>query len=236
MTAGARPRKRAFRFAAPAFQAAARILHDDYHLKAGYPRGMKVNRQVQSEHRAAMVEQAGALFRARGIAAVGVAEITGAAGLTHGAVYGHFAGKAALVAEACRSALEQSATRWRRRAAATAASGDDPLAALIDSYLTETHRDRPQTGCALAALGPEVARDLALRGAMGEGAEALLAALRDIIAERLPDADAETTALGVLAALNGGLMLARALADRPERSHAALDAARLAARRVAGIS
>jgi TetR/AcrR family transcriptional repressor of nem operon len=200
---------------------------------------MRVTRDLQAGHRAAMLEQAGRLFRAHGIGGVAVAEITRAAGLTHGAFYGHFASKTALVAEACRDSLAQAAARWRRRAARAATEGRDPVGELIDAYLTEAHRDAPETGCMLACLGAETVREPALRRALGEGTALLADAMAAALAlgrPAIPPPRRDAVALAVLAAMNGGLQLARALADLPERSDAALQAAREAARHAAAAA
>jgi TetR/AcrR family transcriptional repressor of nem operon len=193
---------------------------------------MKVSRRVQADHRAALLDQAGRLFRRDGIGGVGVADIARAAGLTHGAFYGHFDSKAALAAEVAAESLRAASGRWRHRAHRAAAEGRDPLAALVDGYLSEAHRDSPESGCALASLGPEAAREGRLRAAIGEGVAALAAALEDVLAAsrpRVPPQRRPYVALAVLAAMNGGLILARTLADRPDLSRAALDAAREAA-------
>ena len=197
---------------------------------------MRVTREIQAEHRAKMLRQASRLFRARGLAGVAVADITRAAGLTHGAFYGHFESKAAIAAEACRDSLNRAAQRWRDLAARATATGADPLDALIDTYLTESHRDHPGGGCALAALGAETVREPGVHGGLADGTEALLQVLDAVLATTRPALSPEAradTALGVLAAMNGGLQLARALARYPDRSTAALQAARRAARRAA---
>jgi TetR/AcrR family transcriptional repressor of nem operon len=197
---------------------------------------MRVSRRTSAAHRTAIVDQASRLFRDRGIDAVGVAEITQAAGLTHGAFYGHFPSKTALAAEACRTSLVTGAGHWRARAARARAEGRDPLAAIIDGYLTERHRDHPDQGCALATLGPEIARaEPPLRAALDEGVAALTEVLEEEIGARRPELDtgARTRrALAVVAALAGGLIIARACAD-PERSHAALEATAVMALRAA---
>jgi TetR/AcrR family transcriptional repressor of nem operon len=197
---------------------------------------MKVDRQTMAAHRAAILEQAGRLFRRRGIDGVAVADITGAAGLTHGAFYGHFPSKTALAAESCRHSLERSANRWRQRAAQARAAGEDPLATLIDSYLTPERRDSRETSCMLASLGPEVSRDPELCPAMTAGVRALTDVLQELIAERRPEAGSKVhlqTALAVLATISGGLNLARALSADPERSAAALESAASLARQAA---
>jgi TetR/AcrR family transcriptional repressor of nem operon len=197
---------------------------------------MRVDRKTMAAHRAAILRQAGRLFRQHGIDGVAVADITGAAGLTHGAFYGHFPSKTALAAESCRHSLESSARIWRERAEAARSSGADPLVALIDSYLTPRHRDSREASCMLASVGPEASRDPDLRADLAIGVTALSLVLQELIAERHPDAEPQhhlEVALAVLAALSGGLTLARALSADPERSAAALRSAAVLAKRAA---
>src|SRR5687768_14918347 len=78
-------------------------------------RAVKVTKEQAAAHRAAIVAAAGRLFRERGFDGVGVAEITRAAGLTHGGFYGHFASKDALAAEACGQAFAESLARLEAR-------------------------------------------------------------------------------------------------------------------------
>jgi TetR/AcrR family transcriptional repressor of nem operon len=186
---------------------------------------MKVDQRTMAAHRAAILDQAGRLFREHGIDGVALADITSAAGLTHGAFYGHFSSKAALAAEACRCSLERSAEQWRARAADARRQGRDPFAAIVDAYLRPLARDSRQRSCAISSLGPEASRDPAVGPSMGVGVEALLLVLEELIAERRPKIDAPQAALAALAAMNGGLTLARLLAASPKRSTAALKAA-----------
>jgi TetR/AcrR family transcriptional repressor of nem operon len=199
---------------------------------------MRVTRQTQRAHRAAILEQAGRMFRRDGLSGVNVAEITAAAGLTHGAFYGHFPSKDALAAESCRESLVAAAQKWRDRADRARARGDDPLTTLIGQYLTERHRDAPEEGCALPSLGGELVRNKPeLRAALDAGVTALAEVLEDEIALATPGrdrADCARAALAMLAAMCGGLLLARALANDPDRSQAALRSAAELARRAAG--
>lgn len=192
---------------------------------------MRVSETTFAAHGAALLEAATRLFRKRGLESVTVAEVARAAGLTHGAFYGHYGSKAALAEAACRQSLTRGAARWRARAASRP---DDPLGAIIDAYLTERHRDTPESGCALASIGPEAARDRGeLSVALDEGTRDLLAALDEAIARmrpNLPGPARADAAASVLAILVGGLVVARALRPDPVRSRAALSAARAAAR------
>lgn len=198
---------------------------------------VKVDRPTRDAHGAALLAAARRLFGARGIAPVRIADVSAEAGLTHGAFYGHFPSKAALAEAACRDGLARGAAAWRRRAARARADGRDPLAAIIDGYLTEHHRDDPGDGCVLAALGPEVARaEPASRAALADGAALLLDVLAEEIAASHPRAAPDRVAAAAeatLAAMLGGLQLARAHATDRTRSRAALSAAAALARRAA---
>jgi TetR/AcrR family transcriptional regulator, transcriptional repressor for nem operon len=197
---------------------------------------MRVDRKTQAAHRAAILHQASELFRRGGIERVGVADITRAAGLTHGAFYGHFPSKAALAAEACQHSMNGMAELWRNHAAEAQARGQDPLGALIDAYLSPATRDTPEQGCALSALGAETSRDPDLRAAMASGVDTLAQVLVEVLTSRHPHRHAATNtqaALAVMSAMSGGLILARTLAADPERSNAALAAAAALARRAA---
>src|SRR5208282_3640093 len=93
---------------------------------------MKVSRDQVAAHRARILAAAGRLFRLRGFDDVTVAEVMKNAGLTHGAFYGHFPSKEALIAEAVGRALSP---------AAEGANARTPVAAFADGYLTTRHRD-----------------------------------------------------------------------------------------------
>src|SRR5215207_9840717 len=96
-----------------------------------------------------IVAAASRLFRAHGIAAVGLAKIMAEADLTVGTFYTHFDSKEALVREALLHAPNELLEQALRR-------GDLELA--VRSYLSPEHRDAPGAGCPVAALASEVAR------------------------------------------------------------------------------
>ena len=60
----------------------------------------RVSRAEAESHREQITEASSRLFRERGIKGVSVADLMGAAGLTHGGFYGHFESKDALAAVA----------------------------------------------------------------------------------------------------------------------------------------
>jgi TetR/AcrR family transcriptional repressor of nem operon len=186
----------------------------------------RVSRELAHQHRRAITQASAGLFREHGLRGVSVAELTAAAGLTHGGFYGHFASKAALAGEACRLAFAQSAQRWARRVAA-APTAQAARAALIVAYLAASARKNPARSCPAAALAGDVAReapDAPVRAAFADGMESLITILTEIT-ESTPDGDRRQAALSDFCILAGALVLARATAGRP-LSDALLAAAR----------
>src|SRR5450755_3770239 len=95
----------------------------------------RVSRAEAESHREQITDASARLFKERGLKGVSVADLMGAAGLTHGGFYGHFESKDALAGIAVAHAFEQSAERWHKRIAGKL---DDPArrAALVDKFLT----------------------------------------------------------------------------------------------------
>jgi TetR/AcrR family transcriptional repressor of nem operon len=172
---------------------------------------MRRSREEAAETRRRIVATASGLFRRRGAGGIGVAELMAEAGLTHGGFYKHFASKDALVAEACQLALAQSTGELGRTLAQAPAGGR--LRALADAYLTRWHRDHPEHGCAIAALGAEAARgEPPARQALTHGLEQLIA----LAEAELPQGRGERPrerALTIVAALLGALIAARLVSD-----------------------
>ncbi len=131
---------------------------------------MKVSKAQVQENRARIVATAGELFRERGYDGVGVAELMAAAGLTHGGFYKHFKSKADLMAEAAAEGLAQS----------TANTADVDLSAFVNQYLSRQHRDAPGSGCTMAALCGDAARQPeAIKVVFAAGIERQLAVLAE---------------------------------------------------------
>jgi TetR/AcrR family transcriptional repressor of nem operon len=168
---------------------------------------MRNSREVAAENRERIVAVAAKLFRERGLAAVGVAELMEAAGMTHGGFYKHFSSKDALIAEACAYSFGQPGGNLR--AAAESAKPGEELRAIVDSYLSRRHRDNPGKGCAVAALGGEVAiRESPAREAIAAGRERLVS----LVAHYMKGTDAKERANAFVATMVGALIGAR-LAD-----------------------
>jgi TetR/AcrR family transcriptional regulator, transcriptional repressor for nem operon len=155
-----------------------------------------------------ILREAARLFRERGFDGAGVAEIMKAAGLTHGAFYAHFPSKDALEAEAVECAFAQS----DERTYALTANASDPKRTFLDSYLGAAHRDHPGSGCVIAALGPEIARDSAARSPFTQRVKHMIEGMAGRFQWKRKDA-ARRNAIHLLSAAVGALTLARAVDD-----------------------
>jgi TetR/AcrR family transcriptional repressor of nem operon len=185
---------------------------------------MKVSREQMAASRERLLDIAARLFRERGFEGVSVAEVMQQAGLTHGGFYGHFASKEALAAEAATHALAQTSSRWK---ATLEDSGADGLTRIVDAYLSQRHRDHPGAGCAIAALGPELARQAdPVRNAFASELENLIAVLAGFLPGADP-AERRKRAQALMAQLVGAIVLARAL-GRSVQSAEILEAVRAA--------
>ena len=173
-----------------------------------------------AERHEKILEEAAKLFRERGFEGAGVAEIMKAVGLTHGAFYAHFPSKEALEAEAVERAFAQS----DHRVYALTAEASDKKQVFLDNYLSAAHRDDPGSGCAIAALGPEIARDSAARKPFTQRVKHMIDGMTDRFRWKCKGA-ARRNALHLLSAAVGALVLARAV-DDPRLSDEILESVR----------
>ena len=186
----------------------------------------RVSRTEAESHRQQITDASARLFRERGVKGVSVADLMGAAGLTHGGFYGHFESKDALAGVAVARAFEQSAEKWRKR---VAAGSDDETrrAGLVDGFLAPTNIRNVGLGCPTVSLATDVSREPAgapIRTAYLDGLDALVQILSGVE----PGADAAArreAALADHATMVGALLLARATEGTP-LSHEFLAAAR----------
>ena len=167
---------------------------------------MKITKAQSQANRAHGVETASALFRERGFDGVGVADLMAAAGFTHGGFYKHFGSKADLMAESAACGMAQTAAL---------SAGVDPTE-FVRQYLAREHRDGRATGCTMAALGGDAARQPnVVRATFADGIETLLAAMSP---EGTPSVGAQARqtrarTLDILAHAVGAIVLSRACPD-----------------------
>ncbi|MGH7823121.1 MAG: TetR/AcrR family transcriptional regulator [Candidatus Binatia bacterium] len=172
---------------------------------------MRVSKEQAAENRRRILTAAARLFREEGIDGTGVDAITEAAGLTHGAFYSQFESKEAVVAEAVRLAIEES--RQLLVDLSKRKGRSEALARFVDAYLARRHRDTPGTGCAIAALGADVARQSkAVRAPFTKALEDVLQTLADLAPGKTAP-DRYDDAIALFSGMLGALILARAVSD-----------------------
>ena len=102
--------------------------------------------------------------------------------------------------------MDRSIAHWRKKAELT--PPDKRLAAVVDSYLTPSHRDDPGHGCAIPALSAEIARE---SPKTRKAFAAKLDQMIEMIAAQIPDVPRKTArkqAMAAVATMMGTLVLA----------------------------
>ncbi len=172
---------------------------------------MKVSREQVAENREAILRAAGRLFRQRGFEAVSVAEVTKAAGLTHGAFYGHFNSKDDLIAQTLAHLLEQA--------------NRETTSGHLPRYLSADHRDNPASGCPTAAPRR---RDTAAIRDCKEVATSAQRSFIEMLSKKVDGKSAAArrrAAIAKWSAMVGAITVSRAI-DDPELADEILDETR----------
>jgi TetR/AcrR family transcriptional regulator, transcriptional repressor for nem operon len=191
------------------------ILNDvDYHLTCQGRRceacqskdlPLRKSKLEAAQTREAIVAAAADLIRRTGLAEASLADMMAGAGLTHGGFYRHFRNKEHLVSEALCAAGDKTIATIGRHIERGG------LNAVVDGYLSKSHRDAPTPICPFAALGSEMARSgKETKAAATELLEKVLVTL----AGDAPDREqARSAAIVVLCTMVGAMTLARVVAD-----------------------
>ncbi|MCX6050636.1 MAG: TetR/AcrR family transcriptional regulator [Chloroflexi bacterium] len=168
----------------------------------------KEHKQVTHER---LVEAASQQFRAHGGDGISIADLMDELQLTHGGFYRHFASKDALYAEALAFSFAQKIASMQE--VAKAEERPAQLKKVIDYYLSLEHCANQASGCPVAALSAEIARQPAIvRAAFDKGLRGYMVQ----IAPLLPGAtetERQHNALALFSGMAGALCVARAVAD-----------------------
>jgi TetR/AcrR family transcriptional repressor of nem operon len=167
---------------------------------------MKVTKAQAQENREHIVKIASELFRERGYDGIGIAELMGAAGFTHGGFYKHFQSKADLMEEAAACSFAQSAAK----------TSDIDIVTFVKQYLSREHRDAPGNGCTMAALCADAGRQSeSLKATFLSGIETQLATLasNDTALSESEQREARASRIGTIAQIVGAIVLSRACPD-----------------------
>ena len=158
----------------------------------------------KQETRERILDQAGALAKAKGFGTTGVDALMAAAGLTAGGFYAHFKSKSELLSALIDRELGRSRAMFE-------VDSDAALAKAVKMYLSLAHVEHPQRGCPLTSLSSEIARaDDAVRKTF----EDRLLEIQQVVRARTAD-DAEAWSL--IAQAVGAVTLARAMRSRAAR-------------------
>lgn len=165
---------------------------------------MKVTKEKAAENHQAILLAASRLFREHGFDGVGVVEVMKAAGLTHGAFYGHFASKSALAAEACKYAFDEVLEAW---------TPDITVSNYLDRYISVPHRDKVANGCPMASFASEIDRqEKPVRQQFAKGVEGYIGKISDgLIADGMKKLQARKKAAAILSAMIGSVVMARSI-------------------------
>ena len=134
----------------------------------------------------------------------------------------HFASRDAMLAEAADRAGAESVAAAAE--AVAKAPPEQALAALLRTYLSQSHITHPEFGCPVAALGSEMPRQAP---EVRRAATRRIKEMVDLVARQSPDWGqpcAHEKALVMVATMVGAVVLARAV-DEPGLSNAICQAA-----------
>lgn len=154
-----------------------------------------------------IVASTASALRERGASGVSIPTVMKSVGLTHGGFYAHFKSRDELMAVAIRAAGAETADRLF----AEAQSLDEALR----TYLSMGHLEHPATGCAVAALGGEGARQpTSVRRALADVAKNLIGMVERKLHPRRQAREASDEALRLAATMVGAVVLGRLVNDR----------------------
>lgn len=170
----------------------------------------------KAENRERVLAEASRQVRRDGLESVSVGTLMRSVGLTHGGFYGHFESRSALLSEALERALLEGEANAKVQGPARPQS----FAHIIRSYLSRTHRDARDSGCAIAALVSDVGRaKMSSREVMAGHIETFIASVTEALGGD------EEGAIFAVSAMVGALALSRVVTS-PARSDAFLKSVR----------
>jgi TetR/AcrR family transcriptional regulator, transcriptional repressor for nem operon len=173
-----------------------------------------------------IVRTAARAFNRHGFNGIGIADIMKEAGLTQGAFSGHFSSKDELIREAIDDAFSKNIfleNEGENR------SMDD----LLGEYLSGSHRDDIEEGCAASSLTAEVSRlPRRTRESFLIHVRQVLRSIRLRLPENIRGPNRDATAISIFALLLGSIQLARA-SRGTKLSEAVIEAATKGARHLA---
>ncbi|MGH8385201.1 MAG: TetR/AcrR family transcriptional regulator [Pseudomonas sp.] len=161
---------------------------------------MRYSANHKLETREKLLDSSSTSAKKSGFSTVGVDGLMKAIGLSGGAFYSHFSSKDELFAAVVERELRQSLERLG------VDQDRDKLQRCLKHYLSMSHVEHPETGCALPALGAEIARSDPM---VRQQAEHWICELQESWAQVL---ESDSLAWAILSQCIGALVVARMLA------------------------
>jgi AcrR family transcriptional regulator len=163
---------------------------------------------------ARIVDVASRAIRRGGFRGVGVADIMKEAGLTHGGFYAHFESRDALLVEAMEHAGLDNLASLTQAMERRISKGMSRFQALVETYLHDTHLERSEGGCVIAALVSEMTRQ---EKAVRDEARRRVVDMVSFVQSALPNQPNNSDAEVITATMVGALQLARTLGGKAGR-------------------
>ena len=158
-----------------------------------------------------IIRNASRQLRTKGLNGPAVTTLMKASGLTHGGFYKHFGSREDLVIEAIEESLQE--LRDRLVAAAQQAAPGEGWKVIVRTYLSLELCDRPDEGCPIAALAPDMART---RSPQKQRIAAAILKLRQELLPFMPGRNEEEKAenfLAIFPSMVGTIAIARTMPD-----------------------
>jgi TetR/AcrR family transcriptional regulator, transcriptional repressor for nem operon len=176
---------------------------------------MRYKPEHKTRTRDRIVRNAARKLRAEGLSGPGVASVMEASGLTVGGFYKHFRSKDELLAEA----LAQGFSEFDDRVYSSLQKvpREDRWREMVRWYLSPEHCDRPETGCPVATLAPDIAR---ANSRVRKRMAGLMKQRWHRLVEFMPGATAterERNFLVIFSAMTGAVSIARILTEPADR-------------------
>lgn len=166
-----------------------------------------------------IITKAATLFNKRGFAGVSMSELMAATGLKKGGLYNHFSSKEEIMAEAFGYAFGR-VTDELTRVIKNELSAHDKLKAVIEFYRHYSLKPTIEGGCPIvnSAVESDDANPL-LRSKVKEAMQVVQSGLVSVIkrgqqrGEFRQDAEPEKAAIGIIAQIDGGIIITRAFGE-----------------------
>jgi TetR/AcrR family transcriptional regulator, transcriptional repressor for nem operon len=162
-----------------------------------------------------IVRGASRQLKKKGLNGPAVAALMKASGLTHGGFYKHFSSRDDLVIEAVDESFLELTQELIE--AAKLAGSQHGWKSMVKTYLSLERCDRPEIGCPIASLAPDLAR--ASPGVKQRGSAAILKFRSEVI-PYMPGKNADEKAanfLMIMTSMVGAIVIARTMADQAVR-------------------